>query len=284
MRIVVVIRTYAPTDAAVRRIASCVTELKPCGIDVWASVDETRTHGKQALSRLQSVPGLLIHSYDQEEVLRRYPAILEACAMLPAGISDCISRSGRSIAWGFHCECILCWWVDHGAKYDFVWVLEDDVGCDGSLAELLACYGNNEGDLISQWRARTRHRDPPFGPREAGWNWAYSATPGYLRAAHGTSLGSHTPLYSPEMVQRMSRELLEALQRWASAGRSAWSEEMTPTVCMMEGLRFGELQPQHIGTPCSWNGRVSAALWAELSREPPKPGRSCGRLYHALKF
>lgn len=304
-RTAIVVRTYAPTKAAKSRILSWVEELEPFGADVWVSVDTTRLLGRQTYSQFKGVPELRVHAYSQEELLARYPSLAEACTMLPQGICSCVGNGNKSIAWGFHCECILCWWAKYGEKYDFVWVLEDDVGCDGNLGEMFACYAEHDlllgqADLITKANPKPnlemvqafgetyrglspqQVRYPPFEHLQQGWNWYYSATPTYLHAF--CDAGSHARVVSPEFVQRLSRSLLEALERWASSGRNAWSEEMTPTVCMAEGLVFRPIRDEHIGAPFKWDGRLSLEDWESCLRQASDRGTRRQLLYHALKF
>ena len=50
-----------------------------------------------------------------------------------------------------YCECVHVWRASLAEPmlYDFVWVLEDDVGFSGNLSDLVFAYANDESDLVT---------------------------------------------------------------------------------------------------------------------------------------
>eukprot|EP00931_Biecheleriopsis_adriatica_P100693 TRINITY_DN75951_c0_g1_i1.p1 TRINITY_DN75951_c0_g1~~TRINITY_DN75951_c0_g1_i1.p1 ORF type:complete len:380 (-),score=37.48 TRINITY_DN75951_c0_g1_i1:28-1143(-) len=286
----VLVRTCCPTDATVTRIISWAEELahEP-NIDFHISVDVTRS--RVAVERLRramqdSASRVHIHEYTEEELEKKFPVLTELRCTVPGGPAT-IPGHERSLtlAWGFHCECISLWRRSlprEGQMYDFVWVLEDDVGCSGKLADLLAAYAEDCSDLISSGslaEPRSRHPKAMYGltRRDSGWHWFDTSTALYERWA------DHQKVISPEFVQRFSRRLLEELAFWSDAGASAWSESMTPTVCLTLQMKCRSLSQDHIGKPFAWNGRVSETSWHAIV-EAVRLGRENGRLFHALKF
>ena len=87
------------------------------------------------------------HVYTERDLIRAYPALvaLARTPPLPAVFEKAASEhKPRSLAWGFHAEAINCWFQAlppaTKAAYEYVWVLEDDVGYTGNIAELVASY------------------------------------------------------------------------------------------------------------------------------------------------
>ena len=181
-----------------------------------------------------------------------------------------------SLAWGFHIEPLVLWWLSlpSSERYDFVWVLEDDVGVAGSLVDLIQEYSSNPADLLSH----------TVGPMNPEWCWRDVHTAEFAKLAQPNTRkrkrGESGFFNSPEHVQRFSAKLLNRLaDLCVNKGVTAWSEMFAPTVATCSrDLTVDTFSDKHIGEPYVWDGRVDAAAWPELSAGPAP------RLFHALKF
>ncbi|CAD7933057.1 unnamed protein product [Amoebophrya sp. A25] len=142
--------------------------------------------------------------------------------------------------------------LDH---YDYIWVLEDDVGFSGSdIAQtVIAGHIDDHSDLLSKWYE---------GPW-AGWVWQFTTTGEfYRRTGRDFYLNS---VVAPEFVQRFSKRLLREIADWSTSGAIAWSELSTPTICFMKPeLRCGELRSDVIGDIFVWNGKVTEDDWETI--------------------
>merc|ERR1711924_119221 len=83
------------------------------------------------------------------------------------------------------------------------------------------------------------------------------------------------PRASGEHVQRFSQKMLDELHEWSSHGASTWSEMASPTVCTaVPGLRCRTLDPNTVGDPFHFAGRIDEAQWSEIQQDPQK-GTGC---------
>ena len=291
------------------------------GIDFLISFDRTYVRETHFLEPFTAAE---LHLYSQEDVEREYPAWRELIQALPRkqltvpgpgvrqmgpcppGSMDAPARYGcRSMAWGFHCECVAAAITQAARRknidrYDFVWVFEDDVGYSGeNIVDFLEKYVSDESDLLTHFYESV--------PRT--WWWRLTMTEAFYQRV-GRVIDAC--VVSPEHVQRFSGRLLAELEAWSRAGAVSWSECMTPTVCLStDGLRCGVLRAEDAGFPFKWNGKVSAQRWGEIcsssrgrrgisdegvvelggsdtedgcANGAGSPPSGSGKLYHALKF
>jgi len=260
------VRLHDPTAPALERILDWTRELAGSPFALWVSIDTT-CYGDAPLKALEAaideraercgvrMPGPLVHAYHEDDMLALYPALSE------------IRSSNRSLAWGLHAEAVNLWFCTLAQPYRQVWVIEDDVGCTGSLAELLGSYQCVDVDLLVAAE--------PCAP-EVGWQWLHAATAGFKEA-----VGSRR-LKVPEMVLRVSRRLLTTLHRWSIEGRSSWSEMAWASVARQEpGLTVDILLAEHIGSPFCHDGDVARP---DFERERTSPLGKPPTFMHALKF
>ena len=273
--------------------------------------------GQMAAQRYTSAGATNVHMYNESMMISAYPVLLE---MGPKMVQACGTQwealspfNTVSLAWGFHVEAILVWYTQccgggtHGA-YSHVWVIEDDVGFSGDIvSSFLAHYATDTADLVSHTV------QPVYVPQVdrngVAWCWINVIS---------QSFDQHVPhsfrWKGAEHVQRFSGRFLSALDQLCSQGLTAWSEQAVPSLCAYLGMQQSSLLPHHIGTPFTWDGRVSESDWCKIcsretdspeSEERSKPEEmiaslpaaevepaeveprsisNSGKLYHALKF
>ena len=105
-----------------------------------------RARDRLAAGALRRNLKLTCHWYTERDVCEAYPALEEVrCAIPPWCIQNrqwgFHNDHARSLAWGFHCECVGHWFMGlpqaEREAIRYVWILEDDVGVCGSLQELI---------------------------------------------------------------------------------------------------------------------------------------------------
>lgn len=322
-RTAVLVRMHDPSEATLERLSAWVEDLcKHDDVDLWVSVDVTWKHfrARERIEaaiqtwpvKMQNAVGL--HFYDRNDLLNEYPALIEVwkSIWLP-----CIPGGGtylgapmslRDFGWGFHPESINVWFQKCISKklkgihqaprdiYDFVWVLEDDVGFSDGLYSFVKHYVSDSADLVTG-HGFTGHETAENGfgrpqPQIPGdWRWdkrEWYGTKGWcwyhVRSSNFREriekLGA-VQLASPEHAQRFSRNMLDELHNWGKADAIAWSEMSTPTICKaISTLRCRHLDSQTIGVPYSFKGRISREDWAAILNDPAQKGK----IFHALKF
>ena len=86
-----------------------------------------------------------------------------------------------------------------------------------------------------------------------------------------------------EHIQRISADLLNGLHKLAKHDKiTGWSEQATPTLCELIGLTTESINKIFIGSPFSYNGRISKLDWIRIQKE--NTNVKMGKLYHALKW
>eukprot|EP00756_Hemistasia_phaeocysticola_P051921 Hpha_TRINITY_DN270_c0_g1::TRINITY_DN270_c0_g1_i1::g.83714::m.83714 len=256
----VLVRTHRPTAAALKRIAQWTAEVQSGGWDLWVQADASsswrqRPEVEAMWERLRSACGGRLHLFTDEEMRERFPALSEP--KWTAG--------KRTLGYGFHCQAISLWWRCSGVEYEWVWVLEDDVGCSGRLGDVLNAHADDDADLLTyNWKQR-----------HPGWPWKEAVSRGFRTVCPKLS----DQLFSREHVQRLSGRLLAALERFSLDGVVAWSEMATPSLCRCLCLKEGSLRTEHIGDKYAWNARLSELDFEERCSADSRP-----MLYHALKW
>ena len=129
-----------------------------------------------------------------------------------------------------------------------VWVVEDDAGYSGDIASFLAAY-QPPGPFERPSLPRSDRSDllcHGHSLADPSWVW-YDVVSAPLR---------DRPRYRcSEHVLRLSAQLLNALEAFATRGLSAWSE-LLPTLCEAAGLRQGALQERHLGYVYRFDGKA----------------------------
>mmetsp|Transcript_39556 Transcript_39556/g.64109 ORF Transcript_39556/g.64109 Transcript_39556/m.64109 type:complete len:271 (-) Transcript_39556:1077-1889(-) len=260
---------------AIERIVEWSRDLTEWG-HVWLSFDVTFDHGiddfRSTLDRCLKDAGLekdavRVHTYSQEDMLLHYPilqVVSNRCKRLRGG--GRLRKRKISLAWGFHAEAINVWYQSLREGYEYVWVLEDDVGFSGKLSELFQAYSTVESDLITDSLERTGSR----------WYWYETCSVRY------TALVGKERYKAKEHVQRFSRALLNELDRMSRRKVCAWSEASVPTLCLHAGLEVSKFEKGHISSHFDWDKKVCEKSWRRWNEgRSPRPKN---KFYHALKF
>lgn len=321
-RVAVLVRSHNPTAAAVARIAEWSGDLAGVRISLFVSMDVT--HGEDAAERVRAaLPRGSVHCYDEAQLLEDYPHLAEVRLSMVgedkwAGLSPEVLHPGcppvreavlglwrvwaggekSSIAWGFHAEAVDAWLRRVAVKdsadaertaeapFDYLWVLEDDVGFSGSLASFVLAYKDNSADLISDLCAQshavsdvrlTASTNPRSIVSWAGWCWHDTCTQAYRELIPGEKRFS-----TREHVQRFSLPLLRELGRLCRSGIGAWSEQFSISACHHFGFVYAPISDEHLPEEnlFSHRGRVDEDMFRDALVKPEMKNK----LYHALKW
>lgn len=200
-----------------------------------------------------------------------FPVLSELKSAIPdrKDVKDCFELPcKKSMAWSFHVESLLPWWSLLLRRGDLplqAWILEDDAGFSGSLAEFIAAYREEEADFITH-RLQTVEQE---------WIWRDVVSAGLK-----TLVPLHQRLRCAEHVQRFSARFLQTLMTFCLRGVSGWSEMSVPSLCSAAGLTAAQLRFEHIGPVFVFNGKVPEEAWPRICSEV----NTRGRWWHALKW
>jgi len=260
------VRTYAPTLAQSERISQWFASLKNSGAEMFVSLDQTKPENDGAaaafLDRLVDagfqVDSESVHRCKEEDMLRNYPAL---------------AKHNR-IMWNYHTQGIDLWLQAHLANKKnhepaYIWILEDDLGYTGDMADFMAAYAEDTSDLI------------------AGFEGSYDKV-----MPTRWHCDEQTDLYKKRVpsgrmrvlthVQRMSAKLLRRIHKWSVEGAMDVAESMPSTMCKVEKMSSRPFRSEDKGSVYGAYGRVSQQAWNEFVQVDRV--KKQGRLYHALKF
>lgn len=244
---------------------------------LWVLADETFSEAgeiRRRVERLADAAGLKtqvfsIYSYTEEDMLMQFPSLEEIRASLPKvqAVQDCFRLPGpKSLAWCFHVESLLVWWLQlqWTDRPGFVWVVEDDAGLSGNLSQFVGAYREEHADLITHGLQAV----------ENSWIWRDAASSNFL----------HLPrlerLRCAEHLHRFSSAFLDVLADFSQRGVTGWSEMSVPTLCKSAGLVCVPIRGEHLGHVFRFDGKVPATAWPDLFDNQ----QTKNRWWHALKW
>lgn len=258
MRTCVLVRSHNPTAAALGRVKRWEADLASEGISLFVSIDVSLRPGRRTARELR---GMNLHTYRCADVIREYDA-LGSVVSTATRISSTMPLPELSIlSWGFHLECINIWAQVHASEFDFVWVVEDDVGFAGSIAAFIRAYSSNSADLLCE----------SVEPVTDEWTWRGVASKPFIESV--------TMFKAAEHVQRFSARFLGAAHSLARRGTVAWSEMAAPSLCMHIQYDLALFDAAHVGHKYAFDARVTQEEWESLDN-----GAGVPRIYHALKW
>ena len=206
-----------------------------------------------------------IHRYTESDLVSAFPQLSQMRHLLLSTMKVRELVSGKvSLAWGFHVEALLLWWRKLLRKrasstsllYDFVWIIEDDVGvAGGSIFDVVSKYAESHPNTDFLTRG--------VAPVGQDWYWKNVHTHNFLDSVN------NTVLTNKEHVQRLSSKMFSTLDKIASTGVASWSEMHVPSVanCPKYGLSWDELLRYNIGEIYAWDGRInSEEEWEQIQR------------------
>lgn len=172
--------------------------------------------------------------------------------------------------WISHTESIIEWYHYTKDKYDYVWILEQDLGVSGDLYKMLDKYSNYSSDFITYDVANeTPETFPHF----------YCYTIQYLswRLKHSNANKGYS---TREFIQRWSRKLFNEINNELNKGMHAISETSVIETVIFNNLTYKLLYSNDIGYKFSWYDRISRNEWENILSKR----ENSDKFYHALKF
>jgi len=306
--IAVVVRCHDPSPAAASRLSGWAADCAAANIDFVVSLDNTQqwrqtprerrvlkrkrenSSGDGCASQHTSPPSVSpthrlnrtfaesnanvhVHRYTESDLLHHFPGLvpLQKYLLEEMKVREMVTRK-CTMAWGFHVEALILWWVwsqKKMKKYKYIWVFEDDVGITGNIANLVKEYKEVNADILTDHAI----------PMNEEWYWKDVHTENFF-----TMIGGAGKICAREHVQRMSHKLMERLTTLCMKHQvHAWSEAFTSSVAHhASDLTVSGFHETTIGDPYKWNGRVSEEDWSKIVEE--EEGELPPRLFHALKF
>ncbi len=273
-RIAFVVRACNPSVAMLSRIKTWFHDISSrqnssLQIDLHLSVDITHNPCTFLIE-----PHIYLHTYTSADMEYVFPVLKNEMSDRVPPISQ---RAVMSHRWGFHVEAIGLWYKRFvNKKYDYVWVVEEDVGFTGSVYELINSYTQNIEDLlVAEYSSTLTQWNGLSDEKSQGWCWHDTVSMLYSQM-----INEDCRLTAPEHVQRFSAKCLLLLFGLSRRKICAWSEQSCPTL-VSQYLNLGTFHGKHVGSVFSWDGNITQLEWEKYTqRSTNKPPQ----MWHALKF
>ena len=268
----VLVKSYKPTARMRSRMVRWAESAARCGACLFVVLmDTTRQEGQVAVptlmrqlheravqlaatgeesevlvaERLMAISS--VFPYTADDIEARYPALAAGSSGRRAfdAAMERHRRVGTTINWCFHNEGKNLWAQTLGRnRFEFLWTIEDDVEFTGDLCkDLFLTYAMRNDDYIGA-RVEGCGGNPrqPFTVHPDHWPWKNVASDKWL-----ASFAENARFVGPEQVQRLSRRLLDELERLSKTGLVAWSEMATPTAIVGANFTESGLREEHYG-------------------------------------
>lgn len=255
--------TYDPTQDQMRRLLRYASEVRPAA-KFTLIIDETRppSHGSVRL-RLKALgaEGLDTYGFSEDVALARNPEFRRFWEAWPG------KRRYASIAAWFMPLVILDWFnTARPLSCEHFWVITDDVGFSGNIANLVQRYNGDTSDLIQGSFERIVQRQWPMYQFQSKRFW------------REIWRKNERMRFRLDNTQRLSSRTMRALAKFVNKGAIGTGEVWIPTIAALEGLSVKTFDADVLGNTFAWNGRVSLREWIALRQQ------NASKLFHALKF
>lgn len=201
-----------------------------------------------------------IYYISAEEVLKHYPSI--------AHTGMCVNKEKNWYVYTFHLEHIMLCVISLLKKYKFnyIWVLEEDIGFSGDMNMFIKKYDKIKSDLITTKYDQTNYY------------WYKCCTNEYMKLRIST-IGEKTYKTS-EHIQRFSKKYFQDVNKLLNNNIHSFSEHSSIEFCIFLNLTYHNIDENDIGYKFDWNTRLSKEEWNGIMKNTQYKNK----LYHSLKF
>lgn len=178
-------------------------------------------------------------------------------------------KSSRLLSWISHSESLILFYKKISMKYDYVWIIEQDVGFLGNIFNFIKHFNNNDKDLITIG----------VGKVTSKWVWFNCATEQYINRRNYFFKYSYG--YSNrEYIQRWSRLYFTKLMLDLQNNFHSQSETSTIELVFYHNLSYGLIPNRFIGSPLYAGRSITKLRWKNISHYKG----NFNKFYHPLKF
>lgn len=171
--------------------------------------------------------------------------------------------------WVSHTESILIWYNQLQYKYDYLWILEQDLGYSGKMGDFLRIFDNQTHDFIAD--------KVLCSPKKYAHQYCRTEKYGEYRSKHNTN---HSLCYSDEFIQRWSMKLIDILNEQTKNGLHAISETSVAEAALYNKLSYTTIPLEYHGIYFRWSRKIGPITWEKINNNQTM----LNKLYHALKF
>lgn len=178
-------------------------------------------------------------------------------------------KTPRLLLWVSHTESIIILYNKLKFKYNFVWIIEQDVGYVGNLFKFINMYRNDDSDLIT------------FGVGKINpkWIWFNCATEQYLKRRREYFKYNYG-YANRECVQRWSKKYINELQRDLYNNFHSQTETSSIELVFYHNLSYSTIPYKYIGYVYNAGKSLTENQWINITKTKDNKNK----LFHPLKF
>lgn len=198
-----------------------------------------------------------------KEILNKYPNMKKLKG-------NCSSfRSSKLLLWISHTESIIIFYNKLKIKYNFIWIIEQDVGYVGNLYKFINMYKNNVNDLITFG----------VGKVNSKWVWFNCATEQYLKRRQ-LFFKYNYGYANREYVQRWSKIYINKLKNDLKNSFHSQTEASSIELIYYHNLSYSTIPRKFIGYKFMAGKSLTEKQWINIT----KTNDNKNKLFHPLKF
>lgn len=254
----IIIRAKYPTKSQILRYADWFSTIEN-DYDFYIMLDEP------LVRQYTDIPNFIYINYTV--VMDTYPEIVNL-----RNRGNCKHRTFPDYffyMWVSHTESILIWYNQLQYKYDYLWILEQDLGYSGKIGDFLRIFDNKTDDFIAD--------KVLCSPKKYAHKFCRTEKYGEFRAKHNKN---NSLCYSDEFIQRWSKNLIDILNDQTRNGLHAISESSVAEAAIYNKLSYSTIPLQYHGIYFRWSRKIGPITWGKINNNQTM----LNKLYHALKF
>lgn len=185
-------------------------------------------------------------------------------------VQSCVYKSilTSKLISSFNTEHIYLW-SELNKEYNFLWIIEDNVGFSGNINKVLDYYKNDYSDLISL--------EPEIV--DNGFKYSNCATLKYLEYKR-KCFEDEVAYEIPMQVQRWSNKLLNSLKKYLNKNYHRYGGAYAIEVALMDNLSTKTIDYKFIGNRFDDIKSVTYQMWLRIIND----NSTINKFYHPLKF
>lgn len=214
-------------------------------------------------SLLTTIKTIHIVSITFNKIKSNYPNILNLKG-------NCSSfKSSKLLSWISHSESLILFYKSLKVCYQYIWIIEQDVGFVGNLYNFIKQYDKQKSDLITIGVGKITNK----------WVWFNCATEKYI--IRRSNLYRNNCGYSNrEYVQRWSKLYIANMMIDLENGYHSQTETSSIELVFYHNLTYEVIPNRFIGSPLCAGRSISEDKWINISFN----NQNSNKFFHPLKF
>lgn len=177
-------------------------------------------------------------------------------------------KNSKLLSWISHSESIILFYKKLKLKYDYIWIIEQDVGFLGNLYDFVKLYEYNKKDLITIGVGKSTDR----------WVWYNCATDKYI-SRRLKYFNSNYGYVNRENIQRWSKLYIAKMMIDLQRDYHSQTETSTIELVFYHNLSYEIIPMKFIGY-MSAGKSLTESKWINISNNK----RNYNKFFHPLKF